>query len=306
MITKEQEKNVLRQIVEPSVRIRAKKAMGSGTIIYSKKNGKEREFSTYILTNHHVIADNIEYKDVWDTVIKKNVKRDFTSPVEVDVGRYTGEGYFLASSTCQADILDYNKERDLALLKLKDNIQYPTARLYPHDRAKKVPLFHTLICCGAALGEFPPTVTEGRLNGVQKEIDNYEYWLSSAQSIFGNCLPGDCLISLGDNRVKRIEDVREGDCVWTATKSGLKKKYVKRLIKSGEKDIYEIKTRTRTLRASANHPVLCLEKVEDWYKLNQFGNEKYLIPVWKKVEDIKEGDVIVVLSELPDRTVSSG
>jgi S1-C subfamily serine protease len=184
-LTLEQEENVLRQVVLPSVRIRAKEAMGSGTIIYSEEQGDDG-YVTYVLTNHHVIEKNIEYKDVWDTVIKKNVKKDFTSPVEVDVGRYTDEGYFLASRTCQAEIVDYNKERDLALLKLKDNIKYPTAKLYPHQEAKKVPLFHTLICCGAALGEFPPVVTEGRLNGIQKEIDNYEYWLSSAQSVFGN------------------------------------------------------------------------------------------------------------------------
>jgi hypothetical protein len=92
----------------------------------------------------------------------------------------------LASTNCQADIVDHNEQRDLALLKIRDEIDYPTAKLYPFTIAKKVPLFKRIVCCGAALGEFPPVLTEGRLNGIQKEIDNYEYWLSGAQSIFGN------------------------------------------------------------------------------------------------------------------------
>jgi S1-C subfamily serine protease len=181
MITYEQEKNILEQVVRPSVRINAKDATGSGTIVHSK------EQDTYVLTNHHVVDKNIEYKEkVWDNILEKDVKKKFTSPVEVNAGRYDEAGHFLAAINCQADIITYNKERDLALLKLKDTIKYSVANLYPFEQAKNVPLFKHLICCGAALGEFPPCVTEGRLNGFQKEIDNFEYWLSGANSIFGN------------------------------------------------------------------------------------------------------------------------
>ena len=187
MITPEQEKNILEQVVRPSVRIVANKAMGSGTIIHSKPNEKNGKFDTYVLTNHHVIESNIKYEDkVWDDTLEKDVKKRFTSPVEVNLGRYTDLGFFLAAGQCQADIVTYTKEQDIALLKLKDTVTYPTALLYPHKEARDVPLFHTLVCCGAALGEFPPTVTEGRLNAFQKEIDNFEYWMSSAQSVFGN------------------------------------------------------------------------------------------------------------------------
>jgi S1-C subfamily serine protease len=56
MITEHQEKNILEQVSKPSTRILTKKAIGSGTVVYSK-NG-----DTFVLTNHHVISDHIEYK----------------------------------------------------------------------------------------------------------------------------------------------------------------------------------------------------------------------------------------------------
>jgi len=172
-------RKVLDEVLKPSVRILAKDAIGSGTIIYSKDG------QTYVLTNHHVIEKNIEYKQVWDNIIKKDVKRDFTSPVELNVGRYDDTGRYIASTSVLADIIAYSKEQDIALLKVRDNIQYNTAKLYPHEEAKNVPLLVPLCCCGAALGE-KPVVTFGNLNGIQIEIDNYEFWLSSAPSVFGN------------------------------------------------------------------------------------------------------------------------
>ena len=175
----ESRKAILEQILKPSVRIMAKEAIGSGTIIYSQKG------STYVLTNHHVIEKNIEYKQVWDTVIKKDIKKDFTAPVELDAGRFDESGRYIASTTVLADIIAYDKEQDLALLKIRDNIKYPTSELYPHDKAASVPLLVPLCCCGAALGQ-KPIITFGNLNGIQIEIDNFEYWLSSAPSIFGN------------------------------------------------------------------------------------------------------------------------
>jgi len=179
VLNEKERKAILEQVLKPSVRILAKQTIGSGTIVYSK-NG-----DTYVLTNHHVIEKNIEYKEVWDTVIKKDVKKDFTSPVELDAGRFDDTGRYIASTAVLADIIAYNKEQDLALLKVRDNINYPTATLYPYDKAESVPLLVPLCCCGAALGQ-KPIITFGNLNGVQIEIENFEYWLSSAPSIFGN------------------------------------------------------------------------------------------------------------------------
>jgi S1-C subfamily serine protease len=42
----------------PTVRVRTQKAGGSGTVVYSKK--VNNEVYTYVVTNHHVIADNVQ------------------------------------------------------------------------------------------------------------------------------------------------------------------------------------------------------------------------------------------------------
>lgn len=172
-------KEVLEQILKPSVRVVAKKALGSGTVVYSK--GGE----TYLLTNHHVIGGNIEYKDIWDGVIRKSIKKDFTSPVEVQMGRFDENGVYLASTSVQADIVAYSEQQDLALLKLRDKVDYPVVNLYPKAKTETVPLLVDLVCCGCALGE-KPVITFGNLNGIQIEIDNEDFWLSTAPSIFGN------------------------------------------------------------------------------------------------------------------------
>jgi len=274
---------LINEVMRVTARIMAKNAIGSATIVYSK-NGK-----TYLLTNHHVIENNIEYKQVWDTVIKKDVKKDFTSPVEVHTYRLDDTGRVLGLQSVLAHIADYNKEQDIALLVIDDPMEYPTAKLYPKEMADKVPLMVPLACCGAALGQ-KPIITFGHLNGIQIEIDNYEYYLSSAPAIFGNCLPGDTLISMYDGSVKKISEIKEGDCVWSLGYYGLRNSYVKRLINSGKKTILEITTRTRKLRASDNHPILCLQEIKSWL------NHKICYePVWKEIKNLKEGDIIVVL-----------
>jgi len=176
----EQERlTLIDDVMRVSARIMAKAGIGSGTMIYSKDN------ETYLLTCHHVIEKNIQYKDVWDVIIKKNVKRDFTSPVEVHTYRLDKVGRVLGLESVMADIVDYDAMQDIALLRIEDPKSYPCARLYPVKEAKNPPMLIPLACCGAALGE-KPVVTFGNLNGVQVDIDNYEYYLNSASSIFGN------------------------------------------------------------------------------------------------------------------------
>ena len=46
------------QMFYPTVRVRAKNAGGSGTVVYSKKHNNE--VHTYVVTNHHVVSDCIK------------------------------------------------------------------------------------------------------------------------------------------------------------------------------------------------------------------------------------------------------
>ena len=172
-------KQIIEQVLKPVVRIRTGKAIGSGTIIKSDDDG------TWILTNRHVVDDAIEYKEVWDELLRRDVKKEFTKLVEVDIPKINELGNQVALNTAQAEIVLSNKEQDLALLRLRDDDKYPVAKLCPKDKADKIPILSPVACCGAAMGE-KPVVTFGNINGIDIEIDNYEYDLSSAPSIFGN------------------------------------------------------------------------------------------------------------------------
>ncbi len=161
-----------------SCRVQTPKALGSATIIYSKDG------ETYAITNHHVVENCIEYKDVWSNIMKKEVKKEFTKTVDILFPNLE-EDRVREYINVLADIVIYDKEQDIALIKIRNEKQYSFTDWYPKNKVKMLPILSQIACIGAALGE-KPIVTEGLLNGIEREIDNYEYWLSSAASIYGN------------------------------------------------------------------------------------------------------------------------
>jgi S1-C subfamily serine protease len=162
-----------------SCRVDAKGARGSCTIIYSK------EGETFALTNFHVIANNIKYGTAWDPLLQMDKKTELRDVAQVLFPRLDKNNDIIGYATVNADIVMYHKEQDIALLKFRDETLYPVVKWYSKDTAKNIPILSKVIAIGAALGQ-KPIVTEGFLNGKQIEIDNYEYWMSGAQSIFGN------------------------------------------------------------------------------------------------------------------------
>lgn len=172
----------LEKTLYSSCRVRAGKARGSATIIASIPSGNEYE--TYALTNHHVVAANITVKKEYDPLVGKEIPRELKSVVEVDFPRFKVDRV-LGYNSVQADILLYDTHQDIALLKFRDVVQYPAATLIPKKDIERLQFLQTILTIGAALGEHP-IGTLGLLSGMQIEIDNFEYWLSTAQSIFGN------------------------------------------------------------------------------------------------------------------------
>lgn len=164
--------------LEASCRVQASQTIGSATIIYSKDG------NTFAITNHHVVAKNIQYKDQWDNILQREIKNQFLSPVEVLFPKIE-DNDVVGYNTRSADIIIYNKEQDMALLKIKSKDMYPSVNLYPREETRNIKALTPLGVIGAALGE-TPVFTEGKLQTKQKIIDNYEYWLSTALSIYGN------------------------------------------------------------------------------------------------------------------------
>ena len=63
------------QMFYPTVRVRTKKAGGSGTVVYSEEY--KGEVYTYIITNQHVIDDSVHIEKKWDPVLKRKVDKEF-------------------------------------------------------------------------------------------------------------------------------------------------------------------------------------------------------------------------------------
>ena len=175
----------------PTIRVRTGKATGSGTILYSQERAEpdddgEEGFSTYALTNHHVISDAIRVEKDFDPVQGKMVTRDYRDRVQVEIMAYKNRSTITARTTAEAEIMAYNEKRDLALLRLVTNQKFNhVAELLPFDQARTVHIFDKLYVVGCGLGQ-PPFPTSGMLTGEDVQIDYHSYWQTSAPSIFGN------------------------------------------------------------------------------------------------------------------------
>ena len=176
------------KMIYPSCRVRTDKAGGSGTVVFCEKDQKEEgEFITIVLTNAHVIDGAISYKKDWDSVIKQKIDREFLSKVEVEIFDYVNTSTVNSSNTFKADIVAYDKEHDLALLKLDSPKKVNNvAKLIPkEDIKKKMKLCTPVVVVGCSLLH-DPIPNEGQITSIGEIIDNKKYCMTNANIIFGN------------------------------------------------------------------------------------------------------------------------
>jgi S1-C subfamily serine protease len=176
------------KMLYPVVRVSGEKGVGSGTIIYSKliKEGS-KTYETYVLTNHHVVNDNIKVESQWSMLLQREAKTDILSECQVEIFDFEYGSWESGAQIYKADIVAYHTNMDLALLKLKTSkkIDY-VATLFPKGAEKeKLRMFMPLMAVGCGLGH-PPLITFGLLTGFTDMYQNYNYWLSSSPIIFGN------------------------------------------------------------------------------------------------------------------------
>lgn len=132
------------------------------------------------------------------------------------------------------------------------------------------------------------------------------------------CLPADTLVSTETGPVA-VEAVQPGQRVWSYVDGGLALRAVTHAVCSGFKATVTIRTGNRTLRASANHPVLVrrrhlLPRPAVSTGPGTTGNRYQVSHVWVHAGDIVAGDVLVAASGYPDtggdlaptRTVTEG
>lgn len=183
---KEKHENLL----YPTVRVRTEKAGGSGTVVYSRpvpEGSTEEGHETYILTNCHVINDNIRVEKKWSTLLKREVKTDVLADCTVELFNFEYGSWESGHSAFKAEIMCYDKDMDLALLKVRSSREFDyVASVFPKDEHKqRLRMFMDVYAVGCGMGH-PPLASQGNLTGFTDIIDNYPYWLSTAPTIYGN------------------------------------------------------------------------------------------------------------------------
>ena len=175
-----------KKVLYPVTRVRSTKAGGSGVLIYSKEDpDNPGEFINLVLTCEHVIADAVSVKSEWDSLVKREVKKDIMEEVSVEVFDYIGSKIASANST-QAEILAYDKNHDLAVVKLLNRkpLDY-IAEIYSEDEIDDLRLFDTVWTSGCSLLH-DPFANPGTLTYLREIIEQKSYLMYNASSIFGN------------------------------------------------------------------------------------------------------------------------
>ena len=179
-------KDVHEKILYPVTRVRASDAGGSGVLLYSKEDSKHPgEFINIAITCEHVIAKNVTVKDEWDTVLKREVKRDVTSEVSIEMFDYDNSEVVSANSF-KADIIAYDKNHDLAALRLHSKKQMPhVASVIPKSEIDNLQIADPVWVSGCSLLH-DPFPNPGTLTYLREMIDQKAYIMQNAPSIFGN------------------------------------------------------------------------------------------------------------------------
>lgn len=175
------------KVLKTQVRVKAKDAGGSGTIIYSRKNEKGN-YSTYCITCHHVIDKAIDVRKEWDSKLKRDRKKEYRQVVTVEFFDWDNvpHGNRPVNYSVDADLVAYDEQHDMALLKLRTIKPAPSvASLCELDRSEQILIGDRVWAVGCALLH-DPIVTNGRITHMGDEIDYKDYWMSNAQIIFGN------------------------------------------------------------------------------------------------------------------------
>lgn len=174
------------RILYPVLRVRSGNVGGSGVLIYSKPNPrKEGQHINLALTCEHVIDNAIKVAEEWDTVLKRDVKRDTIEEVAVEVFDYDGSRVVSANNT-PASVVAYDKHHDLALLHLHNTRAMPyLAALYPEDAVDELKVFDSVWTSGCSLLH-DPFASSGTLTYLREIIEQKSYLMVNAPSIFGN------------------------------------------------------------------------------------------------------------------------
>ena len=181
----------IEEMLYPTVMVDLRQGAGSGTIIFSdfRKHisWKDEGIWTLVLTNHHVISDAISIRDKFDPRKGKTLQKETRMPLHVRLWDYNDYSTAVGTTGRVGRIVAWDKDRDLALLRLDDNerVIKSIAKFWPENVGGPY-LFQKTWAVGSGMGN-PPYPTAGLLSGISgKDKHGRSLYLSSAPIIFGN------------------------------------------------------------------------------------------------------------------------
>jgi S1-C subfamily serine protease len=179
------------EMLYPTVMVDMGRAAGSGTVIFSNKRDheswKDEGIWTLVITNHHVVDSAISISEEFDPRKGKSVKMETRLPVHVRLWDYNDYSTAVGTTGRVARIVAWDKQRDLALLRLddKERVIKNVAHLWP-EKVGGPYLFQTVWAIGSGMSN-PPYPTQGLLSGISgKDAAGRSLYLSSSPIIFGN------------------------------------------------------------------------------------------------------------------------
>ena len=122
--------------------------------------------------------------------MKRKVDTEILDTVSVEYFRYNNYSNCIGSFAVEADIIAYSEVeggQDWCLLRTRDKekTHEHVAKVFPLDDIDNIHIFDKVFAVGASLGH-PPIASEGMITFMDDEIDHFKYWMSSAQTIYGN------------------------------------------------------------------------------------------------------------------------
>ncbi|MEK6858197.1 MAG: serine protease, partial [Nanoarchaeota archaeon] len=150
------------KIIAPAVRMSCHLEVGSGTVVYSEL--EEGLFKTYVLTALHVVSGAREGR-----------------PIQISVFDRDNE----ATRDFEGNLVDFSEKLDVAVVEIKSNASFHPAKIADKEKINDTQRFDDIYAVGCPLG-YSPIQTEGEITTKNKILGGENYWMISAQTIFGN------------------------------------------------------------------------------------------------------------------------
>lgn len=167
-----------RDMLDPVVRLTTPFSEGSGVIVYAEENQTNCTTETYILTNWHVVSEEVDFNSF------RFLGNAVVSAIPVPVTAEIFQGTRMPQPV-PFEVVFFDEQRDLALIKGVTNGSVEVAKLAKGDEFAALQPFDLVFAVGCPIGN-APMPTMGILSDMQYDGSSGDYLLASSPVTHGN------------------------------------------------------------------------------------------------------------------------